>query len=177
MHMMGGSAKALTRSALAAAAGVVLLYLGSVLPSAHLAILCVSALGAVFIRVSCSARWALCCYAVTSAAALLLLPEKELAVLYTFFFGYYPIIKLWAERLRKPVLRWGVKLGVFNAALIALNILYHALGAAFPDLSDANKSIIPVLVWLVGNGVFLFYDYALKVLILYYLRHISGRIK
>lgn len=175
--MMGDPVKALTRSALAAAAGVVLLYLGSVLPSARLAILCASALGVVFIRVSCSARWALCCYAVTSAAALLLLPEKALAVLYTFFFGYYPIVKLWAERLRKPVLRWGVKLGVFNAALIVLNALFLAIGAGFPDFLDTGEKVVPALVWLAGNGVFLLYDYALKILILYFLRHISGRIK
>lgn len=171
--MISGSVRPLARSALAAALGIVVLYLGSVLPTAKLTLLCLSTLGVVLIRVSCSIRWALCCYAVTAMAGLLLLPEKSAAVLYTALLGYYPIVKLWAERLRRPVFRWSVKLAVFNAAALSV---YFFFSAVFTELTGPF-STAPWLLLAAGNVVFAVYDYALGVLILFYLRNLARRLK
>ena len=169
---MSDSVRSLTRSALSAAAGVVVLYLGSVLPTARLAVLCLATLGVVFIATSCKSGWAWGCYAVTSTAALLLLPEKMLAVIYAAFFGYYPILKLRLERFGNIGVRWLLKLAAFNAAL---GVLYAAYKTVFTDLIS---TVLPVwALWLAANAAFAAYDYALGQLILYYLRKIAGRIK
>ena len=169
---MSDPVKSLTRSALSAAAGVVVLYLGSVLPSARLAVLCLSTLGVVFIATSCRTAWAWGCYLVTGGIALLLLPEKMPAVLYTAFFGYYPIVKLRLERLENPWLRWLLKLFSFNLAAAVLYIVYRAVFTA------PLASALPVwALFLAGNAAFAAYDFALSQMILYYLRKLSGRIK
>ena len=100
--------RALARSSLAAAAGVAALYLGSVLPGIKLSILFLAALGVVFVRLSCPGSWAWGCFAVTAALALLLLPDKTLALLYALLPGYYPIVKLRLERRKACFtrLRW-----------------------------------------------------------------------
>ncbi len=168
---MSGSVRSLTRSALSAAVGVVVLYLGSVLPAARLAVLCMSTLGVVFVVTSCPGAWAWGCYAVTAAAAMLLLPEKLPAVVYAVFFGYYPILKLRVERLGNNWLRWGLKLLAFN---IALGVLYALWRTIFTDLT---ASALPVwALWIGANVGFAVYDYALGQMILYYLRKFSGRI-
>ena len=170
---MSEGTRALTRAALSAAAGVAALYLGSLLPSARLSILCVATLGVVFVKMSCPGRWALGCYAVTAALGLLLLPDKSLAVLYAAFMGYYPLVRLRAERFSNPAARWGLKLGAFFAAALAL----YLLAGSVSFLSAAVAGTALWALWAAGIAVFLVYDFALGQLILYYLRNIAGRIK
>ena len=168
---MNGEAKELARSSICAAAGVSALYLGSVLPAARLSILCAASLGTAFVAMRCRARWALGCYAVTGVLALLLLPEKALALLYLLLPGYYPVIKLRAERLRSFWARWSLKLGVFGAAAAAgflISRLYSPLSAVFSGTA----------AWLFAAGaliLFVIYDQVLGLMILYYLRKMSGR--
>ena len=170
---MSDPVKALTRSALSAAAGTVLLSLASVLPWGRLVLLFASAAGVLLVRFSCSWAWALGCYAVTSALGLILLPTKSPAILYAGFFGYYPLVKLWAERMASKALRWCVKLAVFNGALIAF---YFLARAVFNDVF--GNTVMPLwLLWAAANGAFFLYDFALSQTILYYLRTIAGRLK
>ena len=168
---MNGEAKELARSSICAAVGVTALYLGSILPGARLSILCAASLGTAFTAIRCRARWALGCYAVTGVLALLLLPEKALALLYLLLPGYYPVIKLRAERFRSFWARWSLKLGVFGAAAAAAALiarLYAPLNVFF-----SGKA-----AWMLAAGslgVFLIYDHVLGLLILFYLRKLSGR--
>jgi len=169
---MKDSVRSLTRASLSSAAGVAILYLGSLLPSARLAVLCLSTLGVVFVATTCPTPWAWGCYLVTGAAALLLLPEKMPAVVYLAFFGYYPLLKLRLERVGNPWFRWVLKLAAFNLAVGALYLVYRA---AFSGLVRAE---LPLWVlWPAGNAAFAAYDFALGQLILYYLRNLAGRIK
>lgn len=170
---MSGGAKELARASLSAAAGTAALYVGSLLPTGRLVMLCVASMGVAFVKMSCSDAWALGCFAVTAALSLLLLPDKTLAVLYTAFVGYYPLIKLRSERFSSRIKRWGLKLGSFLAAELALWALADLIAPA-GELFGGRA------VWVVliaGVGAFLVYDYALGLLFLYYLRRISGRIK
>ena len=170
---MSGSVKALTRSALSAAAGLVVLYLSCVLPWGRLGLLCVASLGVIFVRMSCSCGWALGCYVVTALLGLLLLPLKAPALAYALFLGYYPLIRLRAERIAGKVPRLLLKLAVFNAAAA---VIWLAFRSVFTDLT-ADAALPLYLLWIAANGVFLIYDYALGQIMLYYVRNISGRFK
>ena len=117
---MRDSAKKMARSAVAAALGFGILYLASVLPAARLAVLCVASVCVVLVQMSCGWKWALGCWAATALLSLLLLPSKGTAAVYAAFLGYYPLVKLAAERIGKPLLRWGCKILAFNAAFAAL---------------------------------------------------------
>ena len=165
--------KALTRSALSAAAGFAVLYIASVLPWGRLALICASALGVFFVRMSCSCSWALGCYGATALLSLLLLPSKAAAILYTAFFGYYPVVKMSAERLGKKALRWIAKLAVFNAALL---VLYALAGAVLPKTAWDRQMPLWIM-WFAANAAFVMYDFVIGQMILYYIRNIAGRLK
>ena len=160
-------------AALAAALGTVLLYLASVLPAGKLAVVCVASLCTVFVQTVCGWKWAVGTFIVTAALSLLLLPTKAVALLFAALFGYYPIVKLFAERLRNAVARWGVKLLLFNGVMAAL---YFLVRSVF-DGSWGPLSAYPLLMLLCANVAFVLYDLALGQGILFFMRNIARRIK
>jgi len=162
----------MAHSAVATALAVILLYLASVVPSGRLAVVCASSICVVFVRMRCGKMWSLLCFGASALLALLLLPEKGVALLYSVFLGYYPLIKLDTERMSNRMLRWTVRIGVFNMAFLVLSLLARAFMSSW--LADARGSWL--LLWILANGVFVVYDYAVKQIVLIYLRKIDGRI-
>ncbi|MBQ7737161.1 MAG: hypothetical protein IJT62_04935 [Oscillospiraceae bacterium] len=169
---MTKNTKALTRSALCAAVCAVLLYLGALLPTMKLALLCVASVAVAFIRMNCGWKWALLCYASASVVSLVLLPQKALAILFAVFFGHYPVWMLSTERISSRIGRYALRLGVFLVLMCALYFLY---GAVFGQLLPGFVGT-PLILLAAGIAGFLIYDQALRMMILYYLHHVSGRI-
>lgn len=169
---MKDKVRPLAYGSLSAAAGVLLLFLASVLPNGGLAVLCIATLCVAFIRIMSGWKWALGCYAVTAALSLLLLPSKALPILYAAFFGYYPVVKLGAEHFSSRIVRWGIKLAAFNAVLA---VLYFTVRTFFQG-SWGVLSQAPVLMLLCANIAFVLYDLALTQGILFYIRKIARRI-
>ena len=170
---MKSMSRPLALSALSAALGTVLLYVSSILPSGRLTVLCVASLCTVVVQCTCGWKWALGSFAVTAALSLILLPGKAVAVLYAVLFGYYPLVMLIVGRIKSPAGRWAIKLGLFNAVVIALyyaarSLLQSGIGSFF---------IHPLIMLLLANGLFILYDLALQQGILYFMRHIARRIK
>ena len=169
---MNDGTRALTRSALSAAVCTVLLFLASVAPSGRLALIAAASLGVIFVSMSVSWRWALGVYGAASLLSLLLLPQKLPGFLFAAFLGWYPLMKLRVERLPRKELRILLKLLVFNLAFVLAFFLSKLF---FPG---EITIILPLWVlWLGANAAFLVYDYAVKVLILLYIRKFAGRVK
>ena len=91
-------------------------------------------------------------------SALILVPGKQVALLYVCMFGLYPVLKLFMERMGRKVPEYLLKLAYFNAVLVAL--YYAAYGLFFGGM-DWNLPVPVLLVLIpVGSVVFLVYDYA-----------------
>lgn len=147
----------------------------TVFPFATYALPALASLWLFPVVIECGKRYGAAVYAATAILALLITPDMEAKVLYVAFFGYYPLIKSVAESQSRPVERL-LKLGVFNAAVVASYALLFTVGGL--SMQEFADPILPfplgvVLVGflLVGNGVFLLYDTALtRLLPLYFLR-------
>ena len=106
-------------------------------------------------------KWALGVYFTTAVLSLILLTDKESALSYTLFFGYYPLIKTSFERLSK-VWGWFLKLLLFNTAAVIVGFLGVLLfGVSGEEYNEFGKLTIPLLLGL-ANFAFLLYDVALK---------------
>ena len=147
--------KALTLSAVLSALSVALMLLGAVVEVFDLCAVMLASFCTLFALIRIDGRHAWLVYAVTAVLALLLLPSKAVALEYLFFGGYYPILRAAVARLR-PILAYGVKLAVFNAALTALLLLFREMFVA----AD-TPLLLEVSTYLLGNGALLLYDYAL----------------
>ena len=154
------------------ALGVILLYVGSVIQVADLSMAVLASLLCVFavIEYGKTAPWLV--FGVTSVLSLVLLPQKTPAVVYTLFFGFYPILK---ERFEKfdRVRCIVFKELVFNAALIVILLAMKFLFLEFAD--------IPFMLYLIAivlcEAVFLVYDFALTRLISLYVYKLRKRFR
>lgn len=134
---------------LSALATVVLL-LGGLLP---LATFCAPILAMVIllpILPEFGVRYAWAAYGATAILALLLVPDRELALVYVFF-GCYPILRPYLERIPTRPLRLIFKLAVCNlamAALYALLIFMFQLEAVTAEFSGYSAAFWAALLLL-----------------------------
>lgn len=121
-------------------------------------------------------KWALGIYVAVSVLSLMLVPNKEAAVLYAAFFGYYPILKAILESKLPKVPEYILKFAVFNVAMIAsYAVLIKVLGMPFDELMGIEgetgflaRYMLPIMLGL-GNIAFMFFDIATTRIITVYL--------
>lgn len=145
-----------TISGMVSALSVVIMLLTNIMPSMMYVIPIIT--GAIVFAVNeiIGKKWALGVFFVTSFISFILLTDKEAALNYTLFFGYYPLLKPLYEKLPK-VLSWGVKVLTFNVALVAIGLIVTFI-FKLPFLDeDMGKFSIPIFAVLF-NIVFVMYD-------------------
>lgn len=128
--------------------------------------------GVVLMVVLCElgGKWALAAYA---AAALLtaLLCEKESAMLFVMFFGYYPVLKGKLEHLKSRAAEYLLKILIFNASLAAgYALLIFVFGMPLESLGVEGRGMLILLV-VCANLVLIVYDLCLtRLAALYWMR-------
>ena len=156
-----------------AALQLVLLYLGTVMPSWKLALTAMAGIINAAVLIECGVSSSILSFAAVSALGIIVLPQKSLALLYIAFFGYYPLLKSAAEHIPGRTLEWAVKLVVFN---VACAICWVALRFGF--ITDFSlPDIALVFLWLGLNVVFVIYDIGLSKLIGLYIQRIHKILK
>ena len=145
-----------TISGMVSALSVVIMLLTNIMPSMMYVIPIVT--GAIVFAVNeiIGKKWALGVFFVTSLISFILLTDKETALNYTLFFGYYPLLKPVFEKLPK-VLSWIVKFVAFNIAITAIGLIVTFI-FKLPFLDeDLGKFTIPLFA-VMFNLVFIMYD-------------------
>lgn len=160
----------LVTCAILSALSVVVLLIGGVTGVLDLSALVIASLCLAFCVIEIGVRQAYLIWAVTAVLSLILLPSKEIAVMYLLG-GTYPILKSSFERLH-PLFTWLLKLSLFNSAfllfLLAAQKLLGLTGIGYDFTA-------PTL--LIGNAAFLVFDFALTVFISLYLIRFRRRIR
>lgn len=107
-------------------------------------------------------------YVAVSVISLLILGNKEAAVMYVAFFGYYPILKSLLEKHLKPVLCWIIKYIIFNIAMVASYFVVTKIFMISMEDIEAFGKWALLLLLLAGNVVFAMYDVLLTRLVTIY---------
>ena len=162
--------------AMAVALSVVLM-LPTVMNSLVYALPAFAGILTLFCVIELGKSWAIGVYAATATLSLLLLPNKEAAVMYAAFFGYYPVVKALLEGRALPrVLEYLFKFLVFNASVVAAYLLLvYAFGLPFNELMQIDEGAswakyAAVILLGVGNVTFLIFDFLLTRMATIYLR-------
>lgn len=146
------AAKRMAECAVTAALGVVLMLLGGVLELGMYA--CPLLVGLMFLPVG--ERYGRKChtmlYVAVSLLCFLLVPNWEENLMLAGFFGWYPMLRPWLQKW-PTILRWILKLALFNAAVIAIEWLLMAVIA--PEAAGAAWLL---LMLGLGNVLFVLYD-------------------
>lgn len=148
---------------------LVVLYAASILPISTLSILTVASCLIPISIIRTSIRNTILVYVASSLASFFLI-STNIALYYTLFFGLYGIIKYFAEKLKNIPLELILKLIGFN---ILLTIIYFVT-VNFLGLPSINYPLY--LIWIVSQAAFLIYDYALTLIISFYLNRIHTHV-
>ena len=152
------------------ALALVLVYLGSVAPTGNWGIVAMAGLLPAAAVVSVGLKAGFLCWAAVSILAFLLVPDKFCVLLFGVLFGLYPMIKSLIEQLRKKPAEYLLKLIFFNAAFTVVCLtMTTAVTASLPPVLGSSMWVL----YLVGNAVFLLYDYGFSRLIAVYIARIQ----
>ncbi len=125
-----------------------------------------------------SVKWAYLCYAAAGLISFILIPEPEANLFYIFFFGYYPTLCILLEKIGNKVVRYIVKLAIFNAAVVAAyNLTVFILSAE--EMLEGMEFFGDFAVyafWIFGNIAFVIYDLALGTIKKAYIKIIKPKI-
>lgn len=138
------------------ALAVVMLLLGGVLLIATFAAPMLAMIVLLPIQEEYGSRFALTAYAATSILALLLVADRELAMIYVFF-GWYPVLRPHLARLPGKLFPPLCKAAIYSAATLTLYGLLLRLMGLTSDLLEATW-IMNFIMFLVGGAVFFLTD-------------------
>ena len=158
------------------ALGVVLMFLTGLIPIGTNALPAIAGVLLIVAVIEIGAKWAWMIYAAVAVLSLLFAADKEAALLFVLFFGYYPVLKSFLERISNKVLSWISKFAVFNVAVVAC----FFLAVNFLQLPEDSFTVfgiyLPWVFLILGNAVFLIYDIALSGLVATYVEKLHHRV-
>ncbi|MBQ7757400.1 MAG: hypothetical protein IJ031_05205 [Oscillospiraceae bacterium] len=154
-----------------AALAVVLMLITAIIPVLDFAMPAVAGFLMAVIVIEINKKWAVITYVAVSLVSLLVVPTKEVGVLFALFFGYYPILKALLEKPKNMTVQWLMKLAVFNVAVICYYFLAIKILTGDALMSEAGElgKFGPLVLLAVANVVFVMYDIALtRMISMYY---------
>lgn len=155
-----------------AALAVVLLLFGSLFELLDLSASAMASLAVMVALIELGKGWACGVYAVTAVLSLLLFPSRTAPITFAAFIGYYPVLKVYLDRIKPRLLQYFAKLLPFNAFLfVSLWLLERLINAQSDWLSGGWP------IYVLGNVTFLIFDFALARLSLFYIVKIKNRIR
>lgn len=162
----------------------IILYMTSVIPTSTLTILTIASALIPICIIRSNVKTAIFVYFASSLISFFLV-KINISLLYFIFFGVFGIIKFLIERLRNGMVEMILKLIFFNISffigfivmqnVLGLNIIAGLKEVIFNVFNISSKNIATILLWLIAQPVFLIYDYAMTLIITFYMEKIHGR--
>ena len=150
---MKTATKRMAACAMMAALCVVLMVLGAVLELGMYACPLLAGLCFIPIGQKYGRKYHLILFVATALLSFFLVPNIEENLIFAGIFGWYPILRPVLQKL-PGVLRWLVKLAVFNGVVVAIEWLVMTV--------LAPEAMADVMLWVLlalGNVTFIAYDF------------------
>lgn len=145
-----------------------LMFLTGLVPVGTYALPALAGVLLIVVVIELGTSWAWPVFIASSVLSLLVAGDKEAAMLYVIFFGYYPILKAVFEKIQKKLLAYLLKFAVFNVSMVLGFFLSIWVLGVPRDSFTLFGVYLPVLFLILGNFVFIVYDYAISTLVVTY---------
>ncbi|MBE6837692.1 MAG: hypothetical protein E7509_06880 [Ruminococcus sp.] len=152
------------------ALAIVLMLITAVVPVLDFAMPAAAGVLMAVIVIEINKKWAVVTYVAVSLVSLLVVPNKEVGLLFAMFMGYYPILKALLEKPESMSTQWILKLLVFNVAVVSYYFLAVKILTGDALITEAGEigKYGPLVLLAVVNATFVIYDIALTRLISMY---------
>lgn len=152
-----------------AALSLVLLISVAIFPFMEYALPAVAGALVILMVIETDKKWAFGVYCAVAILGLFLVPNKEVAIMYFAFFGYYPILKAMIESRLPSALSWIIKVGTFvTTMVVSYAFMMRFMGVTIDETEEFGMIAIPILLG-VGAFTFILYDIALTKMVMLYL--------
>lgn len=152
------------------AVSVLIMLMGGMLPIATFSAPAFAGLCIIPIIAELGTKLALIAYAAISILSFLLVPDREMVLFFILLLGYFPVIQPYLQKIKNHILRYIIKLALFNASLA---IIYAILLTLFTT-PEAMQQLLHYSWWMLAgmlilaNITFILYDILIdKVRIIY----------
>lgn len=154
---------------LVAALSLVLMLLTSIVPFGTYAFPTFAGILLILIVFNLGYGYAFAVYFITAVLSFLLVTDKEAALYYTAFLGYYPIVKGLIERINSKVIQYIIKLLLFNVCIIGAFYIGIFLLSVPKESFTLFGVYLPWVFLILGNIFFVIYDLCVTRLVTLYL--------
>lgn len=158
------------------ALSLVLMLLTSIIPFGTFAFPALAGMMLLCIVIELGYSWAFIVYVVVSVLSLLLLTDKEAALYYIVFLGFYPILKGLIERIRSKAIQYAIKYAVFNICMVTAFYLSIFVFSIPKESFNIFNVYLPWVFLLLGNIVFVVYDLCVSKVVTIYLLKIHKKL-
>ncbi len=122
--------------------------------------------------------WAFGTYAAVSLLSAFMIADKEAALFYVLFFGYYPALReLFSSKILHKTVRLLISFLIFNSACACAILLGEMLFAVdYSELMSGGK-VYFLIFWLGLNAVFFCYEFLISRLVVLYRNKLRKKIR
>ena len=139
---------------------IVLMFMSGVLPVLYIAAPMLAGMLMIILAEEVSVPWAWLTYTAVSLLSMIVSFDKEAALMFVLFFGYYPILRPSLMKLPLRSVRLACKLVLYNLFLAAdVLITIYVLG--LPSFDDYSRAMM-ITLGVLANLLFLSYDMLLS---------------
>ena len=149
---------------LSSALCLLLMFMTGMIPFATFALPSLAGILLIVVVVENGIQTATLVYAAVSILSLFMCPDKEAAMMFIGFFGFYPIVKGKLDKIKWRPLQYLIKLAGFNVAIVCsywVIINLFGLTEILEEMGAFGKYTLLVTLAM-GNLVFLTFDFALS---------------
>lgn len=146
---------------------LLLMFLTAVFPLLAMAIPIYAGAMLVIVAVEINSGWAMLTYGAVAALSMFITPDKEASILFIMFFGYYPVLRrIINEKFSLKLLRWIIKLIIFNIAISAAYYFIINVFGVYNLIDEFGFLGDHIVLKLLGfaDVVFVMYDVTLAML-------------
>ncbi|MDD3429442.1 MAG: hypothetical protein PHG02_05505 [Oscillospiraceae bacterium] len=175
---MKSSTRTVATCGVMGALSAAIMFIGGILPLATYTAPAISGIFLLPVALELGLRSGFMMYAVVSLLSLFVVADKEMALTFIFFLGFYPLLKQIFDKIDKKTLRIVIKLVVFNVCIFSMYslILYvFPIGIVVNEFAEYAPWFLILLVVL-ANITFVIYDMALTRITWLYLKKYRSRI-
>jgi hypothetical protein len=154
------------------------MFLTGVFPVLYLVLPMIAGSLITIISTEINPKWAFLTYVSVSIASLFVTFDKEAALIFILFFGHYPILKEFIEKIKLIIPQYILKLVVYNFCIILnFNITLYIFGIT--EMYDEFRELGKYALWIFlafTNIIFLLYDYSLSGCKIMYVKWLKPKI-
>ncbi len=168
---MGKKSKEVALAGMLTALAVVILFLGSLVELLDLSAAALAALVVMVAVIELGNGKAFAVYLAAAVLSVLMFP-KTASIVFAAFIGFYPVLKVYLDKIPAKAAQYMVKLILFNGFLVLIVWITETLLSLPTDWGSLGKAL-----YILGNVAFILFDFAIGRLAVFYIVKIKNRLR